>query len=85
MSSNYQRQIEELCDWFKLKLSHLPDIVISQSDYSAGVDSLNEPHASLIKLASQEWMMKRKYELSYNQMCNSFFRAANELGKLRAS
>lgn len=78
-------QEEELRDWFKARLTALPDVVLTQSEYRAGTDSLKEPHAPLTKQAFDEWLAKRNYELSYNQMCNGFFAAARSLGKLRVA
>ncbi len=85
MSPKYHQQTEELRDWFKAKLAARPEVVLTKSEYSAGTDSLKEPHAPLTKQAFDEWLDQRNYELSYSQMCNGFFAAARELGKLQVA
>jgi hypothetical protein len=81
-STRYQDEIVALTEWFKARLPPLGAIVLSQSEYSSGVDALKGAHRELRKEASRVWNEQRKYDLSYNQMCVAFFAAAHACGLL---
>ena len=79
MSGRYSEEVDALRQFFTERLPELGSFTMSQSDYSAGVDKLGFPRDALIEIASAEWLASRNYELSYNQMCQAFFGAANDL------
>lgn len=82
MSPRYEKEVADLTEWFKAKLAELPEFKITQMEYNAGVDLTGPPYIKLAGEAFDEWLSKRNYELSYNQMCMAFFGAAKEIGKL---
>ncbi len=79
---DYIKQINDLREWFKSEMKYFPILEMSQSEYSGGVDYLPENYGQLRDRAFNIWLNERHYELSYNQMCQAFFRAANDLGLL---
>lgn len=82
MSHNYETQIKLLTEWFKERLANLPSFVMTKAELRQGTDALKEEYAALVVEAMREWLEERHYELSYNQMCNAFFTAANSIGKI---
>lgn len=83
MSGRYSKEVDDLREWFKERLAQMPRLILSRADYEAGVDKLMHPsHALLISHANVEWASNRRYELSYNQMCQAFFAAARDLEML---
>jgi hypothetical protein len=82
-SELYNKQVTDLTAWFTVRLNDTPRRSISKSDYLMGVDSLPEQLSVIVKEAFDTWIRDRKYELSYNQMCNAFFQAAATTGKVQ--
>lgn len=79
MSGRYSKEVADLRAWFAERLPALGPFTMSRDDYQAGVDKLPETHRDLRNQATNEWLTERDYELSYNQMCQAFFAAANDL------
>ena len=77
LSERYQKQIEDLTEYFKLRLPACGSINLTDDERKAGVDSLPESSlaAALVRSACTEWLLTRNYELSYNQVCCAFFAA----------
>jgi hypothetical protein len=80
---DYIKQINDLREWFKNELKSFPVLEMSRASYRGGVDSLPENYRQLTNRAFNVWLDEKRYELSYNQMCQAFFRAANDLGLLK--
>lgn len=83
-SETYNKQLNDLAAWFKERLSRetMPNVVLTEGDYSIGVDALRDPFTSLIKEAFEKWFHERKYELSRSDYSSAFFSAARACGKL---
>lgn len=80
---SYTKQINDLREWFKNEMKFFPVLEMSQAEYKGGTDNLPENYALLRDRAFNIWLNEKRYELSYNQMCVAFFRAANDLGLLK--
>lgn len=81
-SELYEQVIQETTAEFKKVLVGREPIVLSEAQYSAGVDALPKDLEKLAQEVSQRVGDKMDYELSYNQLCKAFFTAAQELGIL---
>jgi hypothetical protein len=80
--SRYKVEIAELIGWFKNRLKDRSPFQMTEEDYRSGTDALPKDLASLVDEASKHWENERKYELSYSQICHSFFTAAKSLDKI---
>lgn len=79
MSGRYSKEVDDLRVWLAERLPALGPFTMTRDDYQAGVDKLPQTHTELRREATNEWLTARDYELSYNQMCQAFFAAANDL------
>ena len=75
MSPLYEKQVADLTEWFKSRISNLGKVEMSREDYRAGTDKLPDRFKPVIKEAINTWETERGYELSYNQLCQAFFAA----------
>lgn len=75
MSDKYRNQIADLAEYFRLRLPACGPLTLTPKQRSAGVDSLSGLHKGLVSSACTEWLLTRKYDLSYNQVCIAFFTA----------
>jgi hypothetical protein len=84
-SERYTSEVSALADWLAERLPALGPLRVTSAEFLVGTDSLADPHAALCDEAFRHWLDIRKYELSYNQMCNAFFAAARDAGVLEVS
>lgn len=86
MSERYVKEINDLREWFKQRLPALGKIKLTEAQWEAGTDSLEDAelpyHRDLVRYAFIERLTMRKYDLSYNQICVAFFGAAEECSLL---
>lgn len=84
MGERYAKEVNDLREWLKQRLPALGKIKLTEAQWKAGTDSLEDAelpyHRDLVRGAFIEWLTMRKYELSYSQMCCAFFGAAEECG-----
>ena len=73
---NYDKQISDLTTWFIERLTF--PVCLTDYDYRIGIDSLDLLSKALTDKAFSVWLEKKNYELSYSQMCVSFFYAARK-------
>ena len=85
MSPKYQNEIALLRLWFTQRIIGFPLLSLTAGQYQTGIDSLPTIYSDLCKEAFNEWLQKRSYELSYNQMCIAFFDAVKNIGLLKVA
>lgn len=86
MTPFYHKMVAELKDYLKGKIKALPSFQMHENEVKIGVDALTvcapKRYGEIIDEAHKFFLERRQYELSYNQMCQAFFDAADELGKI---
>jgi len=82
MSERYQKEVNDLIEWYAARLPACGPFSLTESEYKQGTDALKGNHATLAQAAFIEWLATRNYELSYNQCCCACFEAAKRAGML---
>lgn len=80
--SRYEDEIADLIAYFKKQLVAHESFNMTEEEYQNGWASLpSDSLKDIARKAFDKWMSERSYELSYKQVCVSFFQAARELEK----
>src|ERR1044072_359639 len=78
----YVDESRQLEGWFRNRLTNIDPFQMTEEEYLGGVDNLPPHLKQLTTEAFDHWLQHRGYQLSYSQMCGSFFAAVGALKKI---
>lgn len=82
MTQAYTQAIQDASNFFSERIRGLPPLTLSEDGYAMGTDSLGGEYKNAVSECYTYMVYHHHYELSYNQICQAFFRAVTGAGKL---
>ena len=83
MSAKYHAMTSAAQEWLSARLLTCDPVTITDAQYRRGVDALPDDLRAIARQCFDEFLVTHSYELSYSQLCNALFTAAESLGIIR--